>query len=872
MMGLLLFSCSTENNTFLSRTYHGTTAHYNGYFNANDLLTEAINGYRASKKEDYYNTLEIRPLPAEKEVSGLLSPIDTAVAKCTKVIQRHAMPSVDDMSKKKAEHNNWIDENWLTIGIANFYKRDYEQAAKSFDFSKKFFKSDKSTYIAAIWIARTQIQQNKLVDAVFTIDALDKAVEMTKERKKEEGFLGLKKKKLKKGEVREPSFPKKWMFDLEITRAMLFERKKENEKVIEALEKALKFARKSADKARIHFILGQRFEQAGDKTKASEHYAAVLKKNANFEMAFNARLKNALNGNDAEVRAFLLKMLKDAKNADFVDQIYFTLGQIEEREENIEEAQVHYTNCAFYSTTNVTQKGMAYERLGDISFAEKDYVRAQKYFDSCVTVIPENYPKAEIIKNKATKLLALVTAIETATNADSLLRIVDLNPEDQLKFAEKTLKKLKEDEKRKKQQEAERLAALQEKALKAAGSSGSSNYWSNAKQMKEGADEFKRQWGPRENVDDWRRSERTIVETVIDTSSLAGGATSKEENKTASLDSLTPEMLLDKLPKGDSSINALREKMMSSYFDAGMIYQEQLNEKQLAIEQFEKVISKKFENNYKLSSAYQLYKLHGNKSPKGAEQREYILTNYPTSDYAGFLRDPDFFLKKKERDKEFEKDYLVDLDRYERQLYYPVIAKAEVVLETQKDNPLRAKYALLRIKAMAKVIETKDSLLPHLDTLIMRFPGTPEAKKAQEMKDILVNGFSKNEPIQKKSEGIFKFKEDVPMNVVVFIDPLKKDLTSSNCRTRVTEFNEEFFDIEKLNVISKVLGEHTILIIKEFENDLSANKYVETFRKTKKHLLDLQEAKVFFISNENLKTLFETQKVEEYDAFYEEFY
>ena len=120
LLVLLLAACSTERNTLLSRSYHSTTAHYNGYFNANDLLNQAIGGYRSALKEDYYSVLSLRPLPTEEEVKSMYAPIDTAIAKCTKVIQRHAMPSMEKPSQKKEEHNKWIDENWITIGVANF--------------------------------------------------------------------------------------------------------------------------------------------------------------------------------------------------------------------------------------------------------------------------------------------------------------------------------------------------------------------------------------------------------------------------------------------------------------------------------------------------------------------------------------------------------------------------------------------------------------------------------------------------------------------------------------------------------------------------------------------------------------------------------
>ena len=141
LFGLLLVvaACSTEKNTLLSRSYHGMTAHYNGYFNATELLRQSMGTYKTSLKEDFYNILPIDPLPNKDEVIGMYPAIDTAIVKCTKVIQKHSMPSNDKPSQKKEEHNDWIDENWITIGQAQFYRREYDGAMKNFLFVKKFY-------------------------------------------------------------------------------------------------------------------------------------------------------------------------------------------------------------------------------------------------------------------------------------------------------------------------------------------------------------------------------------------------------------------------------------------------------------------------------------------------------------------------------------------------------------------------------------------------------------------------------------------------------------------------------------------------------------------------------------------------------------
>src|SRR3989338_1701903 len=101
---MVLYACSTEKNTFINRQFHSVNAHYNGYFNANELLRQSMETYRASLQEDYYSILPIDPVPNETEVTGMYPAIDTAIAKCVKVLTDHSMPGNDKPSLKKEEH------------------------------------------------------------------------------------------------------------------------------------------------------------------------------------------------------------------------------------------------------------------------------------------------------------------------------------------------------------------------------------------------------------------------------------------------------------------------------------------------------------------------------------------------------------------------------------------------------------------------------------------------------------------------------------------------------------------------------------------------------------------------------------------------
>lgn len=212
-------------------------------------------------------------------------------------------------------------------------------------------------------------------------------------------------------------------------------------------------------------------------------------------MHFNAKMNKALSGKDKGIKPQLLRMLKEAKNVEYRDQIYYALAAIELQESHKKQATVYLTQSAQATTTNKRQKAMSYEKLGDLSFDKSDYVAAQKYFDSCSTVMPDNYPNGEEIKNKAAKLKSLVEAVETATFEDSVQRIALLSESDRKEYLEDVLDQMKKDLARKKRLEAQKLQEMQEALNKQNEASGKKGYWNNNKTLQEGLAEFKKNWG-----------------------------------------------------------------------------------------------------------------------------------------------------------------------------------------------------------------------------------------------------------------------------------------------------------------------------------------------------------------------------------------
>ncbi|MBI2258722.1 MAG: hypothetical protein HYU67_07465 [Flavobacteriia bacterium] len=872
----ILSACSTEKNTFVNRTYHGTTAKYNGHFNANELLNNSLNSFRSSVKEDYQNLIPIELIPGKNDIPGMLPSIDTAIAKCKKVISNHSMPSISDKGIKKNEFNSWIDENWMTIGIANYYKSEYDVAIKSFTYIQRFFSNDPTTYLAAVWIAKSHLQNGDSNEAQIILKKLDKTLkdleEIKKEAKKDKkGFFSFTKKKKKKGkeEEKKAEFTKDCKRLFALTKAELLISEEEYEKAIDEIKIALAFTKKSNQKARLNFLLAQLYQKQAKDPDAVKHYTKLLKQNAPFEMAFTARINRAILGGDSKLKNELIKMLRDQKNADYKDQLYFALAEIAYKEGDKELCKTNLNKAIFYSTANNRQKAQCYERLGDFSYEEKNYVYAQKYYDSCVQIMPETYKNAFVVKNKSENLKALVIAVETAQFQDSVLRLSELSPEEQIRFAEKLIKKIKEDEERKKRLEEEKLKLLQAKQLADAESKSKTKFfWNNSKTRTEGLETFRKVWGQRENEDDWRRNDK--IKWSVDNIENPNDSLAENQENNEVKDTLSVETLIKNIPIGDSSKTAAYTILFNALFDAGIIYKDQLNEEKLASQQFEKIVNRGIENKLVPMALFQLYKIYETKDPNIAfTYKEKIILQYPQSDFAKYLNDPEYFVKQKQLENLNEEDFVKTLDRYNRGLYSLVISNSEDIIENQINNPYRSKYMLLTAMAVGQTTSNKKEIKPLLNRIVAEYPGTNEQKRANELLLILEKGVSPFQESNFNKEFIYKYEEGVEHWVIIF---LPKNQNSMLTKTKIVDYNKSFFSKDKLNVSSKIFGnDQSVIVIKTF-NEYTAKEYMREFKSSQTDLMDLQNEKMFSITQENLKLLFETQKLQEYEDFFTEFY
>lgn len=858
------------------------TARFNGYYNAGVVIETALKSYRDNFSDQYYKLLPLEVYPTVEDAPNLYPDMDKAIEKCERVILRHSMP-MQAKKKHNEELCRWIDDNWLVIAQAHYYKREYLMAEQKFRYVQEVYVGEESVYEAQIWLAKTYIALGNFPEAKRVLikveqamnDAQDgrdrKFIEKIQDRKKGKN----QRKRNKKKGIKEPAtFPKRLVVDYEATMADFYIQQKDYKQAIEHLEKAIPVCKDKKRKARYMFVLAQLYQKMGDGTMATYYYNKVAHSNAPYEMQFQAKINKALSATSGgeEIRKELNKMLRDEKNAEFKDQIYYALAEMDIKEGNVPSAKSNYSNSVYWSLKNDRQKGISYLRLADLSFSEKDYIKSQKYYDSCVKVMPKDYETYDAIASKAEGLSDLVFHYETVVFEDSVQRIAAMDPDSRDKFLKQTVKDIQEREALRKRQEQERLLATQDKINTQSQTEGTGSKWYfyNSKVRGSGFNDFRAQWGTRPLEDNWRRADKTTFtfdEDNPDSTANAGAPTS---------DSLTVEDLLVDIPLTPEALDSSNDRLMNSLYMLGVIYKEQLKEESEAISYFKQVVDRGVEHPRVLAALYQLYLMYQKTSAsQAAVYKEMILSRYPDSEIAAVMRDPDYLRKKDEESKKELNEYAVTLNDYKLRYYGAVITKCNEVITYDTTNQFLNKYYLLKAFAISKTTPgNQEAISSPLRELYELSPDSEEGKQAKIYLDQLQSGQSIVQP-DKPTMGDSPYAVNLNSQHF-FIVIIPSDLKLEPNKVKVANFNNEFFRAKHYTVMNSVLSEtQQLLIVKTFSGFDEGKQYVAAFKSTTaaNTLGDIPtQFESYLINSANFGTLMQLKDLAVYKAFYENNY
>lgn len=855
MAVLLLSKCSTSKDGLSKRIYHNTTARYNGFFNAKEAKKEAIATLKTSTQDDYDSLLSIFFYPDEESVNTIRTNMERVVEKTEAVIDRHEMKvgKRDKRKMKKPEMNKWIDDNWLLMGQAYFYEQNYWKAEEIFLYVKRKYKTPEMLALSNLWLARNYLEKGDEREAEEMLEEASLIKQFPEELRAEYNLV---------------------MADYAIKTGSL-------EDAAGYLENAILFTKQKKDKARPTFLLAQVYQRLGQSNKSIEYYQNVLGLKPSYEMSFYAQIFQAMafkrrNGNSTEIREKLDKMLKDEKNLEYFDQIYYAIAELELEERNFNNA-VDYLNKSLKAFDgNNKQKAKTFLKLADLKFDEREYEPAQQYYDSTAALIADTHPRFKDISNKANSLTELVSHLRVFQRQDSLLELSTLSEEE----LSKTIEDIMAEDARKREEERARLAALIESG-DVIGNVGDFWPW-NPNLRNSGKLNFEDVWGDRSLEDDWRRKNKlTFSDGSENTDEPEEQEEEVEEDEGRSFDEYRAD-----IPSTPQQIKAAEESRAEARYNAGLIYKEKLDDFENAVESFEVLVTEADDSEFHPVTHYQLYRTYLSKEQGGYSNpfcgtcnsgywAQQTKSKYPDSEYTVLIDNPEFQSIKEIKEAEEVEAYEALFSLYRLENYNEVIQRATTVMANEPENHLLAKYYLIKAVSIGEMSSMfggeSGAYRSALEETVEGYADTEEGKTAQRYLDIL-NGKVNTDP-EPKRPSLYKFRAGMGHYMVVLI-PLEGGNTNA-IQSKISNFNTTFFKSSGLQVKTRVLGkEYQMIYIRDFDDEVKAMNYYNAFIVNENILGDVntKDYPTFAISKSNFSALTKDRKPDTYLEFFEENY
>ena len=657
LLTILLAACSTEKNTSQTRWWHSFNTRYNVYYNGSVAYIDGSLEKERGNQDNYTELIPLYTVGNKSSISLGKGNFDRAIEKSQKAIQLHSIKRkpIWDKSRRKTpkdiewlnrrEYNPFLWKAWLLMGRSQFHQGAFDEASSTFAYMSRIYRTQPHIYgKARAWLAKTYIEQGWMYDAEDVIrdiqrDSLDwRAV-------------------------------KEWDY----TFADYYIHAGEYEKAIPYLRKVIKHEMRRKQKAREWFLMGQLLTRLNKPQEAFKAFKKVISLNPPYQLELNARIAMTevmpLSDSKKTIKK-LRRMAVSDNNKDYLDQVFYAIGNIYMAQKDTLSAISAYEEGAKKGMRSGPEKGVLLLKLGNIYWEKERFGDARRCYNEALGMLDKERDDYQELSKRSKVLDELVPYTDAVHLQDSLQALAKMSESDRNKAIDRVIEALKKKEKEEK--EAKAMAQLQSQTSDntdifeeyqpvrpqpTPNNSSSAWYFYNPLSVSQGKALFERQWGKRENVDNWQRHNKTVValpgtenemsETMLDslTHIEAMEDSIKQSMSSPQNDPHKREYYLAQIPFTPEQLQQSNTLLTEGLFHSGVIFKDKLDHLPLSEKALMRVVNS-FPNYENMPDIYyHLFLLYSRMGMPAVAQSyiDKLKTQYPTHQWTTLLTDPHFY-------------------------------------------------------------------------------------------------------------------------------------------------------------------------------------------------------------------------------------
>lgn len=786
---LLLVGCSTKKNNVFSRSYHKTVTKFNVMFNGNEAFSKGLSSLRANYQDNFWEVLPVERLTLLEDDLGdrIYNPnFQKAEEKAVKSIQKHSM--VFDGKQR----NSQIDEAYLLLGQARYFDQRFVPAQEALRFFlQNYAKSDRRNE-GIVWLAKTHVRLEQESKALESLDFL----------------------------LEQKTLSTQIIASAQAVKAMAHLQLEQPDSAIAPLQIAAGLTKDNELAARYAYILGQLYENKGERDSAATAFQQVVDFKRKIPRVYFVNAQQAVIRNSSlswETHTELFEdAIKNRENRPFLHLIHYQRAAFCLEKDSTQKAVEHFNEALRANTNDRSMASSAYESLATHWFGQANYPKAAAYLDSTLTNLAPKTRKHRSIQRKRENLDEVIAYETLRSETDSILKLTRMSPENQRAFFKEYLEKqaalaekAKADSLKAKTASFDKASGSAEGALRTA----SNFYFYNRSLVEQGKKDFERIWGKRSLTDNWNS---------VSSFEIAQESSSETEQTTEAIAPKDPiEAWVQKIPTDPNEIDSLVGIRNKAYFDTGITYKEKFSDFALAQQRFESLLSFSPPAKLKLKTQYHLYKtLVAQNDPKSSALKATIVSEAPKSAYAELLRNPSSLLTEV---SQLTEAYNGLQEAFDQQNFEAVIASADQRILQTENTDFAAKFALLRATAIGR-LDGKEAYQKALETVIELYPRQSAGIEATQQLSRVQKWTQPQKATNGKAKVVFPF---------VKTDTIAPKTLQKSLLNTIAELNKKRLSVS-IDVYNRT---HHFVVVHGFKNKNEAAGFSELLQINRDYLV-----------------------------------